>query len=45
MKDKTFAELLAEMSPDLRNLPGTPIACEAVQESRLFDRTFDALLA
>jgi SAM-dependent methyltransferase len=28
-----------------RNLPGTPIACEAVQESRLFDRTFDAVLA
>lgn len=28
-----------------RNLPGTPIACEGVQESRLFDRTFDAILA
>jgi SAM-dependent methyltransferase len=28
-----------------RNLPGTPIICEAVQESRLFDRTFDAVLA
>jgi SAM-dependent methyltransferase len=28
-----------------RNLPGTPIVCEAVQESRLFDRTFDAVLA
>jgi SAM-dependent methyltransferase len=28
-----------------RNLPGTPIICEAVQESRLFDRTFDAGLA
>jgi SAM-dependent methyltransferase len=28
-----------------RNLPGTPILCEAVQESRLFDRTFDAVLA
>ena len=28
-----------------RNLPGTPITCEAVQESRLFDRTFDAVLA
>lgn len=27
------------------NLPGTPIICEAVQESRLFDRTFDAVLA
>jgi SAM-dependent methyltransferase len=27
------------------NLPGTPILCEAVQESRLFDRTFDAVLA
>ncbi|HXY10974.1 MAG TPA: class I SAM-dependent methyltransferase [Terriglobales bacterium] len=27
------------------NLPGTPITCEAVQESRLFDRTFDAVLA
>jgi SAM-dependent methyltransferase len=28
-----------------RNLPGTPIICEAVHESRLFDRTFDAVLA
>jgi SAM-dependent methyltransferase len=28
-----------------RNLPGTPIICESVLESRLFDRTFDALLA
>jgi len=28
-----------------RNLPGTPIICEAVQESRLFARTFDAALA
>jgi SAM-dependent methyltransferase len=28
-----------------RNLPGTPIICESVQESRLFDRTFDAVLA
>jgi SAM-dependent methyltransferase len=28
-----------------RNLPGTPIICEAVQESRFFDRTFDAVLA
>jgi SAM-dependent methyltransferase len=28
-----------------RNLPGTPIICEAVQESRLFDRAFDAALA
>jgi SAM-dependent methyltransferase len=27
------------------NLPGTPVICEAVQESRLFDRTFDAVLA
>ena len=27
------------------NLPGTPITCQAVQESRLFDRTFDAVLA
>ena len=27
------------------NLPGTPIACEAVQESRFFDRTFYAALA
>jgi SAM-dependent methyltransferase len=26
------------------NLPGTPIVCEAVQESKLFDRTFDAVL-
>jgi SAM-dependent methyltransferase len=28
-----------------RNLPDTPILCEAVQDSRLFDRTFDAVLA
>jgi SAM-dependent methyltransferase len=28
-----------------RNLPGTPVICEAVEESRLFDRTFDAALA
>jgi len=28
-----------------RNLPGTPILCEAVQVSGLFDRTFDAALA
>jgi SAM-dependent methyltransferase len=28
-----------------RNLPGTPIVCEAVQESTFFDRTFDAVLA
>ena len=27
------------------NLPGTPILCEAVQESRFFNRTFDAVLA
>ena len=28
-----------------RNLPGAPIVCESVLESRLFDRTFDAVLA
>jgi len=28
-----------------RNLPGTPIICESVLESRLFDRTFDAVLS
>jgi SAM-dependent methyltransferase len=28
-----------------RNLPGIPIVCETVQESKLFDRTFDAVLA
>jgi SAM-dependent methyltransferase len=28
-----------------RNLPGTTIICEAVQESNFFDRTFDAVLA
>jgi SAM-dependent methyltransferase len=28
-----------------RNLPNTPVACEPVQESRFFDRTFDAVLA
>jgi SAM-dependent methyltransferase len=27
------------------NLPGTPIACESVLESRFFDRTFDAVLS
>jgi SAM-dependent methyltransferase len=28
-----------------RNLPGTPVVCEAVQDSKFFDRTFDAALA
>jgi SAM-dependent methyltransferase len=28
-----------------RNLPGIPIVCESVLESRLFDRTFDAVLS
>ena len=28
-----------------RNLPGVPVVCEAVQDSRMFDRTFDAALA
>jgi SAM-dependent methyltransferase len=28
-----------------RNLPNTPVLCEAVQESRFFDRTFDGVLA
>jgi SAM-dependent methyltransferase len=28
-----------------RNLPNTPVVCEAVQDSRFFDRTFDAALA
>jgi SAM-dependent methyltransferase len=28
-----------------RNLPGAPVVCEAVQDSSLFDRTFDAALA
>jgi SAM-dependent methyltransferase len=28
-----------------RNLPNTPIVCQAVQESRFFDRTFDGVLA
>lgn len=28
-----------------RNLPNTPVACEAVQDSKFFDRTFDGLLA
>lgn len=27
------------------NLPNIPVACEAVQDSRFFDRTFDAVLA
>src|SRR5277367_2048170 len=28
-----------------RNLPGAPIVCESVLESRFFDRTFDAVLS
>jgi SAM-dependent methyltransferase len=28
-----------------RNLPGVPVICESVLESRFFDRTFDAVLA
>jgi SAM-dependent methyltransferase len=28
-----------------RNMPGTPIICDSVQESRFFSRTFDAVLA
>ncbi|HEY4364153.1 MAG TPA: class I SAM-dependent methyltransferase [Bryobacteraceae bacterium] len=28
-----------------RNLPGTPEVCEAVEDSRFFDRTFDGVLA
>jgi SAM-dependent methyltransferase len=28
-----------------RNLPNTPVACEAVQDSMFFDRTFDGVLA
>lgn len=28
-----------------RNLPGTPIICESVLESRWFDQTFDAVLS
>jgi len=28
-----------------RNLPGSPILCEGVQDSRFFDRTFDGVLA
>jgi SAM-dependent methyltransferase len=28
-----------------RNLPGTPILCETVQESNFFDRSFDVVLA
>jgi SAM-dependent methyltransferase len=27
------------------NLPGTPIVCESILESRFFDRTFDAVLS
>src|SRR3974390_391031 len=27
------------------NLPNTPIACEAIQDSKFFDRTFDGVLA
>src|SRR5690348_7206721 len=28
-----------------RNLPGAPVICESVLESKLFDRTFDAVLS
>ncbi len=28
-----------------RNLPQTPVACEAVQDSRFFDRSFDGVLS
>jgi len=28
-----------------RNLPNTPVVCEAVRDSRFFERTFDAVLA
>jgi SAM-dependent methyltransferase len=28
-----------------RNLPGIPVACESVLESRFFDRSFDAVLS
>jgi SAM-dependent methyltransferase len=28
-----------------RNLPNTPVVCESIQDSRFFDRTFDAVLA
>ena len=28
-----------------RNLPNLPVACEAVQDSKFFDRTFDGVLA
>jgi SAM-dependent methyltransferase len=28
-----------------RNLPNTPVVCEAVQDSSFFDRTFDGVLA
>jgi len=28
-----------------RNLPNTPVVCEAVQDSRFFNRTFDGVLA
>src|SRR4029077_2796099 len=27
------------------NLPGIPVACEAVEDSTFFDRTFDAVIA
>src|SRR5262249_5039197 len=28
-----------------RNLPGIPVACEAVEDSTFFDRTFDGVIA
>jgi SAM-dependent methyltransferase len=48
--DQGFHVFAVDASPSFvaafeRNLPGTPILCESVQESRLFDRTFDAILA
>lgn len=47
--DEKLEVFAVDASPTLvdafrRNLPGTPILCEAVQTSSLFNRSFDAVL-
>ena len=42
---RTAVVLTSLVAAFRRNLPNTPIACEAVQDSTFFDRTFDAALA
>src|ERR1700761_4067046 len=48
--DEGLSVFGVDASPSLveafrRNLPGTPVVCEAVQDSRFFERSFDAVLA